>query len=296
MAYFLYTKLEGNLQNIDLRTFNLPLLLLAIFIFGFHNLFNAYVWDYMMKNLDNKTSLIEQMDVYMRSYVLRYIPGHVAGIMARGVFNKKYKISMVQSLWGWFLENVTYLGISVIIGSYAVAHGAISSKIMLGLMGLTILVAIIMSVRSDLLEKIFNMFLVKKIAKEHPEKIEEAHFTMKNGSRVKLVLAYVFAWFIYSFSYIVVLVSLGVDVTRDPLLLISINALSYAVGYLSFVTPSGAGIREGVMVVALTEVAGIAPEIAILGALGARVVFILGELLGFSVFYVSKFFINRNGK
>ena len=47
-------------------------------------------------------------------------------------------------------------------------------------------------------------------------------------------------------------------------------------------------------VASLTDITKISPELALVTALGARVVFIVGELTGFSFFYLYKLVTKRN--
>ncbi len=295
VGYFIYKKLGGSLKGFDLSKFNFWLFSISILIFSIHTIFSAFIWNFMIKSLGNKTSLMEQMDVYLRSYILRYIPGNIVGIMARGLYNVRFKIPLAQSLWAWFLENITYLAVAVLIGSLAILSGAISSTVTLIIMVIVVIVGILMLTKTDLLEDLFNRFVVKAVSKKHKE-IEEIHLIMSNKAKLLVLLYYFIAWMIYSLSFIILVKAVGVDISQNILLLVSINALSYAVGYISLITPSGAGIREGVMVASLTGLAGFTPENALIVALGARVVFILGELSGYVFFYLYKILTKNNGK
>ncbi len=294
VIYFLYNKIGTNISKVNFSDLNYPLLILSILIFSTHNIFNGITWDYLIRSLGNKTKLSEQIEVYIRSYIMRYIPGNVVGIMARGLYNIKYNIPVVQSLWGWFIENILYLGLAILIGSYAILSGAISSTILLVLMGFVIVVAIIMLIKSNLLEKIFNDIVIKKLASKYKDKIEDLKLDFSNKAKLQLVLRYFIAWVIYSLSYLILIKAIGVDPLERTLLFVSINALSYAIGYLSILTPSGAGVREGVMVASLSDLAGIKPEIALVIAIVARIIFIVGELTGFVFFYLFKVIKKKN--
>jgi hypothetical protein len=55
------------------------------------------------------------------------------------------------------------------------------------------------------------------------------------------------------------------------------SALAWVVGYLSFLTPSGLGVREGVLTILLAQVYPL--PVAIVGSLLYRLVLTLGEVL-----------------
>lgn len=292
VAYFIYTKVadEENLNQLKQFTktgsINYWLLALSVLVFSLHSLFNGLNWHYMLtqskwdKSKSGKLSLIGQIEVYLKSYLLRYIPGNVVGILSRAIYNKEYKVPMAMSLWGWFLENVTYLAVGVIVGIFVLPFVEATQFVPMWLIIIAAILGLVVILANDWLKNIFNKFLVPKLPADVRDEFVSLDLSLK--SRMTLTSRYLISWGIYSLSYI--LASLAIGIPFSPLL-ISINALAWSVGYLSLVTPSGGFVREGTMIYLLTGALGIDGAVAVVLSIVARMVFIAGELLALALFY-----------
>jgi glycosyltransferase 2 family protein len=298
VGYFIYTQLTENWGKIaDLKDISYLGIAASILIFSFHSIFNGLNWHYMITQSDwDKTEAGEitkmgQMEVYLKSYILRYVPGNVVGILSRAIYNKKYKVPMVLSLWGWFLENITYLAVGLIIGLFVAPFLDITSQIPIWMLIISAFIGLAIILMNDWLKIIFNKFLVPKL----PESVRAEFVSLDLPLQQRLILTgrYFISWIIYSLSFIILVTSLGLT---PSLLLISINAMAWSIGYLSFITPSGTGIREGVMsfllIGGLAYDGGISTLITIL----ARIVSITGELLSFGFFYLYKLIYTNSQK
>ena len=291
VAYFVYTKLEGNFRSLgdSAITVNWSRIFIAIAIFALHNIYNGFNWHYMMASSGEKLSYDSQVRVYLKSYILRYIPGNIVGIMARAVYNKEYGVASVKSLWGWFFENIIYLGLGITLGLNVLLLLADYGSLSLPIIALALGVGVFFVVKNDILKLLFSKTLIKKLPKKAQKEFEVLDIPLQ--SRVSLLLRYFLSWGIYSLSYVVA-VSAVVDVSVSQLVLLaSTNALAYSIGYLSLVTPSGAGVRESVMISALTSVVGLENSISVIIAVLARIVFIGGELIGFASYMIYSRFI-----
>lgn len=311
VGYFIYTKLNGNLHSIlNYKVFSYSALGVAVLLFSLNSVVNALNWHRLMLLLGEKPSLWGQADVYLRSYLLRYIPGNVVGILSRGVFNKKYGISQVTSLWGWFLENITYLLWAILIGSYILFKNITqivplvdfddrTQVVLIALTGLLILISVALAAASllklDFLESIFTKFLLPQLQKVKKGKYKKIEISEKG--RLEVFIRYGLSWIIPSVTFLFVVYGLIGGVIDRPLELISANALAYAIGYIVIITPSGGGVREGILIYALSTINGFSNSDAVMIAIATRIVFILGELLTLSVFYplfINKTIIKKN--
>lgn len=314
VAYFIYTKLSDSYSSID--DFKVELnwiwLVIAIFIFSFHNIWNGFNWYYLVKSSGEDVRRRDQIEVYMKSYIMRYIPGNVVGIMARGIYNKKYNVPMVKSLWGWFFENIIYLGLGILIGLYVVLVSdgdtgrnfveVVASKVGLSQQVATFLtylgltggasIGILVLFRNEWLRQIFNKVLVPRLPDGAREDFEALRIPLR--SRLILALRYLVAWGIYSISFMSLAYGFGVDDFGSLLAAASANAMAWSIGYLAIVTPSGTGIREAAMVVFLTGAVMLGDDTAVMISLFARFVFIIGELFGFAQYFVFKLFLQLN--
>lgn len=291
VALFIYNKLDGNLSELgSIKDISIPWLTASILIFSVHSLYNGLNWHYMIRAAGFKADKASQIDVYLRSYILRYIPGNVVGIFSRAIYNKEYKIPMVASLWGWFIENVTYLTLGLMIGSFVFLRTQLLNVSNDWIVWVALLGGIVVILANDWLKLLFNKLLVPRLSKDARKEFVSLDIPMK--SRLVLMGRYLLSWGIYSLSFIALIKAFGQPIDY---IVISINAIAWSLGYLSLITPSGSGIREGVMVALLTSVAGVPFGLATTISIMARIVFILGEMCGFGAFYLYKLIVQRNG-
>lgn len=291
--YFIYDRLveadfvqfeEGKVVVLKGFTFfNPKWLYIAIGVYSLHSLWNAVTWFKMMKLSGEKVNLLEQMNVYLKSDILRYIPGNVVGILSRGVYNKEYGVKMAKSLWGWFLENVIYLVLGIIIGSYVITMLDIEPFYVY----LTVTVAVVGGIfgilKIDWLEFIFGKIVAKKLPEG--EKVEDHTLKIDFLGRIILITRYTVSWLITLISFILVVYAVDGFDASNLFVLASIYAMARSIGYLAIITPTGGGIREAVIFQLLTMVNGYSAAIATVIAIITRVIFILGELLSYVIFY-----------
>jgi glycosyltransferase 2 family protein len=294
VAYYIFSKLAGNWEVFDkMESFSFPLLLLSIFIFSLHAIWNAFVWHYMINSKRYNLSLMGQVDVYLRSYLLRYIPGNVVGILSRAIFNKVYGVPILKSLFAWCYENLLYLVIGAVLGSFIVIRAGEGWPIFNSIPAVPFFIIVILTgtfivLRIDWFEKIFRKFIIPRL----PERIrkETDLLNLPLMKRINLFMGFGVSWVIYSVSFIVLVWAIDPSILHTNILeLVSINALSWVLGYLSFVTPSGSGVREWAMIFSMENFMGINVETALIITLLARIVFIFGELFGFGMFFSFKY-------
>ncbi len=311
VGWFIYSKLNGDLQSVlgyDVRSY--PILIASVLICAPLSFVNALNWHRMM-HLTGQTKLsrLGQIDVYLHSFLLRYIPGNVVGILSRATLNKKHKVSMIHSLWGWFLENIVYLLWGIVLGSYIVikniteVSGFISgnsgkdiamASIAVFLIFFALLLGVISIIKLDFLEGIFKKFLMPKIPNSQKSSYKSFHMSRK--SRLEMLLRYLIAWIFPSISFLLVVYGLTGVIPEKPFELISAHALAWAIGYIVIITPSGGGVREVVLIQLLSMLAGFSVQDSIIITLTSRIVSILGELLTLGIFYTVYFLKNGRNK
>jgi len=298
VVYFIYRKLDGNIQQIlQYDIYSFTGLILPIGIMTIYTCLNAVHWKRLMELVGEKVKWIEQMDVYITSFLLRYIPGNVVGILSRGLNNRKYGIPLVKSVWCWFLENIYYLVIGILLGVYVLIKKfdlftgfiqlngnsqifTVSISVFLVLSALV--VGLLIFFKSEILFRVFiylsQFFLPKKYK---GIKFIEARLSIVG--KIEIVLRYLSSWALYTVSYFLVVYMLtGVSI-EFPLELASINALAWSLGYLFILTPGGAGIREFVTIALLPSVTSFSVTDSVIIAITARVVSIFGDILAFLI-------------
>jgi hypothetical protein len=304
VIWFIYNRLSGNFDQLrEVEVVSWYYLVLAVLLHSLHTLWNGLNWHFMISASGENVSRTGQISVYLRSYIMRYIPGNVVGILSRGIYNKEYNIPLLKSLWGWFLENLIYLSVGFLIGSIILIQkgNALFSLLEFGnepdillkiAIVLVYLVTIFVLFDDRVLKRLFNKFVKPRLPVEAQDEVQIIDMSVKN--RLLLVIRYLLSWVIYSLSYIALLAAL--DINIGMLEAVSINAISWSLGYMSLVTPSGAGVREGVMAFLLESASGVTSGLAIIVTVVARFVFIAGELSGVLFFYLYKLLAINNGK
>jgi glycosyltransferase involved in cell wall biosynthesis len=285
VIYFIYDRLNGHLVELQDFTFaNAKWLLVALGVYSLHSLINAHTWFKMMELSGEKVNVLEQMTVYLKSDVLRYIPGNVVGILARAIYNKEYKVSMAKSLWGWFFENVAYLVIGILIGSYAISILPIDPVYVYMVIGAAVVGGLFGILKIDWLEWVFNKIVVKRLPKEERGKNHTLNIDLTG--RFVIILRYLLTWIVTAGTFIIVVYAVDGLRTTDLFLIASIYAMARSIGYLAIITPTGGGIRELVIIQLLSMVSGYTFAAATVIAIVTRVVFILAEFLTYEVYLV----------
>lgn len=305
VIYFIWTRIN-NVDDIweNIRNVDMFFLSLSVTLFTLQTLYNSYLWYYLMKESGEKVDVNGQMDTYLSSYLLRYIPGNIVGILSRGELNRKYGVSRLKSLWGWFLENITYLLVAMSLGSYFVFKNlsevvglteVITSRTELITYGGIVIVVfmvittLLLMFKTNYLWKLFNHYIINKLLKKNLGKDVEVRLT--NRSRILIVLGYFMSWLIYSASFLSLVYSVAPGSLEFFLSLSSLNALAWSFGYLFIITPSGTGVREGVLIALLPAIFGISPVNAAIIALTMRLVTVAGEIGAFLIHKGYNFYI-----
>lgn len=216
--------------------------------------------------------------IWFLSEFSRYIPGNVWSFVGRVYMCDKEKISKRIASLSLLLEIFYLLGASLLLGIIFFLSG--SPTIKLPLWSVIIILPIIITIINP---KILGILINKLLSLMKKEKM---NFRFGFGQSIIVYLLYVIAWFAYGLgSYMTA--AAFVDLSNVSVLwLICSFVLSWAIGYLSFVTPMGLGIREAVIITILKTV--ISGPLASLVAIATRIFMIFSELIALSFVLLSK--------
>jgi hypothetical protein len=245
-------------------------------------------WRQVVLGLGQRLSVATALRAWFLSNLTRYIPGNVWQVASMVVILERAGISKGVAL----LSQVVYLMVALSIA---------------GLLGLTFLVA-----RPDLLASagpltwlrslpfllgasvlvlgalvvLLSTPLFYRLASGLTGRLTRRQFAPPVPGLARGVLPpllSVSSWFVNGMAFYIFMSAL-VDVPLDWLLpVVLINAGAYFVGYVSFVTPSGLGFREGAMALMLS--AYFPTPVAVALALVTRLWSTAGELLGAALVY-----------
>jgi hypothetical protein len=295
VGLFIYLSLKGKISQVEsfeIRNYwmiagALGIQALTVFIF-------SHIWHLMMNFSGEKIPVVDSYDVYLSSYITRYIPGSVWAVFARAGFNKKYNVPSLKSAWGWFIENLGFLIIGGLFSLFALfKFGEFESY---AYVAIPVLIAfgLLVFMNYEKFGVVFDKLVKKKLSKGVQKEVEILE--LSRIQKVKIFMLYVLTWVLYSIQYFMVSVAVADLSLSDFLVLTGINAISYTLGYLSIITPTGTGVREGVMIAALQGLNLVNGVQSVVLTVLARIVYVVGEVLFFAGFKLYYLIRSRNEK
>lgn len=290
-AFVAYT-LKDHLTDIRHYTLYRPVgLVVAVAAYAAEFWLNAVIWGLLMRYSGARVRMVDSLDVYISSFLVRYIPGNVWAIAVRATMNKVYGVKIISSIWGWVIENVAFLLVGLLFSVFVLLNVSGLSNGVVWTAAIAFPLCCLFLLKYELLER-FVRFVAKKKFPDVVRK-EVGSFDLSLKHRGVLVLLDIGSWILYSIQFIAVVWAV-MDISHVSLLqLAGINALAWSIGYISIITPSGTGIRETVILAGLLAlgIAGGVEGVAI--ALLARITVIIAEVLVFASFKSGKFIRTR---
>jgi len=236
-------------------------LFFAFICFFIYYFIRGYIWKRMIKLSGHEISYKDANFIWAASEIQRYIPGNIWSFLGRAIMfsergiNKKvfakYSIMEIQLL---------------IISSITVSLLSIPFLIKYFSLDLPYYFMVIFAVGAIL------MFLFKN----------PLHSDIKES--LYLLFLNLFMFLTFGFGYFLTFVSffpISPALTFD---LIGFSVLSFIIGYLSLLTPSGFGVREGAIIFGLNKIMPIAAASFL--ALFSRFILIIAEVIFVFVSYI----------
>lgn len=239
-------------------------------------LLRSIIWHRILEGFSYKISFRESCYLWAISEVKRYIPGKIWLVLGRAVMFNKHGVEKKDIGKGLLIEVELFLLGSFIISLLAIPFFFPQTAIVyLFLSGL--------AVASIIAAFCFNRPVMHRI----PIKLQRfSHIIFPPfgpGENVKLILISSVGLIFFGLgNYFVI----SAAFLLDPQLifqLIGFFVLAFLAGFLSVITPSGLGVREGAMLYGLLQVT--TAGLAAFGALFSRLMLIVSELLFILVSY-----------
>lgn len=215
-------------------------------------------------------SLARAAQIWFLSNIIRYIPGNIWQPLGMAQMCAEEGIPTEVTLTSVIVHQalsalaVTLLG----VGYFAWAGHGEALRTLAPL--LVALPAVALALRARWLEMVLNLVL---------RRLGRPTLRIGLGSRAlaALTLGYVASWSLIGLGFAMLVRALTpVGLEALPHLIASF-ALAWLVGYLSLLTPSGLGVREGAIVWLLGDILSL--PVATLASLAARLWFIAGEVM-----------------
>jgi uncharacterized membrane protein YbhN (UPF0104 family) len=273
--YFIGKIFYQNLPTIrnHLADLNFFYFLLAIILFSLSFWLLALAWHRLINHFA-KINFSTASWLYFKSQILRYIPGNVWGLGARVYFFSQAGLQKSQSIFSLLYESVLLVFSGIL--TYFIFHFSLSPPVYLDVLmliiGLILLISIIMPKLYQTPAKVFF-------------KGELTPPLVSWSNALIFIFIYLIYWLICGLGFYFIIISLTEFSLAKLFSGLAIYAVSWVLGYISLITPSGLGVREFSTVWLLSSF--ITVPLATVAAILGRLVFTLGELISLSLSFLS---------
>ncbi len=225
---------------------NYPLLILAILTTLVISAASAWLWKYTLHILGDKTRFFEIWRITVYSQIARYLPGKVWQYMGKVYWGKKIGLSSKNILLSTFLETIFLMSGGFIISLFSLPLFLKKNFLSIEFILLVLLLLIITlcSLHPRILSGVINI-LGKKWLKN------KVSFHFSYIQIFFLLILYTLLWLSIGFQLYLFTISFYPLQFSHFIYLTSFNALSWLIGFLSIITPSGLGVKEGVFILGL---------------------------------------------
>ncbi|NJM06340.1 hypothetical protein HC891_09320 [Candidatus Gracilibacteria bacterium] len=235
----------------------------------------AFCWAFLLRALSpaaRATSPAVGASAWLSSMLTRYIPGNVWHIVARVAYAGRLGVTHSQILSSATVEQVlTLLGALALFAlSLPFWHSLPGEQLWL----LVLLPLGLLALHPLLLGRVLA-FAAQRL------KRPELAWPYRYREMLLLLLGYLIAHACSGLALYTVLGGLTVVERSEIIPVLGMSALAWVIGYISFLTPSGLGVREAVLTALLATLYPL--PIAIVASLLYRLVTTLGEVLAAAI-------------
>lgn len=280
--FFIIKTITSQGLSLRIQDINFGLLVLAIICFLLYFFIRTIIWQKILRATGHEVPLREVAFNWEAAEVKRYVPGFVWSFVARTVSfsNKKLNKKTIVSL---ILYETEAIGTgSIILSLLAIPFitkyifpNIVDSNIV-GYSALFCVVAISCVF-------IFSKTIIQKVPIKFLKNILPDYSPQTN---LLLLIFATSALFFFGAGTYFAITSLTFLTPQLFFELTGFFVFSLLLGYLSFITPSGLGIRDGIITIGLSKLLPL--SVAALTAVYVRIVLILSEVIFFILTYLWK--------
>ena len=281
LALFVY-QVKKNWADLTAYTFQLNPWLLALAFLGFmlQELSYGLIWRAVLERLGSHLGLRTCLRIYLASEFVRYIPGNVWHVLTRILWVGKYGVSRPVAFASMAIELITKLAAGILVFSISLLFwqdfgkvGSLLRGSLLDILGVASIIALFTGLHPRFLNGVLNWALRRM-------RREPIQLTLRYSDILFITLAWCASWIVAGTAFYILLLALwpAAPFAAWPIC-IGIYAIAWDIGFVSFITPSGLGIREA----AIVALFGLASIMALL----SRLVSTLAEVVCVSIAYLS---------
>ncbi len=278
---FLGRKLFADWESVRSLSWSLEpaRLILSFALLGVYYALLVWIWCLLMRQLGQALSFRTALPIWLGPQIGKYLPGKVWSVIGRLVLAERAGLDSVRVSVSLVIET----GLNLVAG-LLVAAGAIAFAGDVAIPGKPL---IILSIPVGLIVLHPRLFLPLVHWVMRRLRRPDIEFQWSAWEQYLLVLLYVIAWVIYGVAFYTLIDSLHIPLGGSAgtassfvatlLFILGANALAWTIGFLSFLTPGGLGVREASLAFFLKQVMPAA--VATLVALLARVWVTVAEVV-----------------
>ena len=239
-----------------------PWLLASVAVLAASGLWELSTWRRILAGLGGRLRWLRAAQTWFLSNIVRYIPGNVWQFLGMAELAADDGVSRVSVFTSIALHQAFSTGVGLLVAALYLAvagHGpvldALRPALLLAPLGLLLC-------HPRVLQALLG-WLTRRLNRPAPV------VTLTLSQIVGLLFSYLIAWLLAGVAFALLIAALT-PVSREQFVaLVAIWAAAYVLGYLSLLTPSGLGVREGVLVTLLTPL--FPQPLPVIIALAARV-------------------------
>jgi glycosyltransferase 2 family protein len=289
LVLFVY-QVKKNWADLTAYTFQLNPWLLALAFLGFmlQELSYGLIWRTVLTRLGSNLGLRICLRIYLASEFVRYIPGNIWHVLTRILWVCKYGVSRPVAFASMAIELITKLAAGILVFSVSLLFwydfgklGSLLRGSLLDILGIASIIALFIGLHPRILNGVLNWALLRM-------KREPIQLTLRYSDILLITLAWCVSWIVAGTAFYVLLLALwpAAPIVAWPIC-IGIYAIAWDIGFVSFITPSGLGIREAAIVALFALALPLPIGLASIMALLSRLVSTLAEAVCVSIAYLS---------
>lgn len=276
------------IPKIDIVTTNIThvqpfMLLLGIGFFLLYFFFRTYLWQKILKAQGRHMDLRDVSYLWSVSELRRFIPGNVWALLSRTVLFSRRNIEKKTIFSSLILESQMIVAGTALVSLFSLPFLVFSFLPTTGFESL-IMYTISAGIAEVILCYAAHDYILKKLHLKLPKfaSFFLSQFHIKTNLMLLGISTVSFIFFsLGTYFTIASFVELPLHLFIQ---LLGFFAFSLLVGYISFITPMGIGVREGVITIGLAKLINL--QTAGFASLFARIVLIVAELIFLGFAYV----------
>ena len=272
LFYFILRTLWRNWDQLRDYEFavNWRLIGLSYTAFGLYLVNRSLIWHYLTQKAACGIPLAKAMPAWFYSLLGKYIPGKVFMLAGRVHFYRQEGIPAVRVGMCFVFEMLCVLLAAFLVLLIAPLLAPVEMLTRYRIPAVVLLLVFFVAIRPRHLELLINPLL--RMAKRAPVELQ-----VRYRDVLTLVLLYTLNWTLLGLGFFLFVRSIHVVPISYVVYMAGSFALATTAGILALFAPAGIGVREGVLMLALTA---IMPEaMAAIISLAARIWMTAGELL-----------------